>query len=49
MGAKVKPVRPTVIKEKKIVREIIEQFREPIFTKVIKRNEKIINYIKQFG
>jgi hypothetical protein len=27
MGAKVKPVQPTVITDKKIVREVIEQIR----------------------
>jgi hypothetical protein len=48
MGVKVKPVQPTVIKDKKIVREVIEQIRKPISAKVIKRNEKIVNYIKQF-
>jgi hypothetical protein len=48
MGAKVKPVQPTIIKDKKIVREVIEQIRKPISAKVIKRNEKIVDYIKQF-
>jgi hypothetical protein len=48
MGAKVKPVQPTVIKDRKIVREVIEQIRRPIPAKVIKRNEKIVDYIKQF-
>jgi hypothetical protein len=48
MGVKVKPVQPTVIKDKKIVREVIEQIRKPISAKVIKRNEKIVDYIKQF-
>jgi hypothetical protein len=48
MGAKVKPVQPTVIKNKKIVWEVIEQIRKPISAKVIKRNEKIVDYIKQF-
>jgi hypothetical protein len=48
MGAKVKPVQSTVIKDKKIVREVIEQIRKPISAKVIKRNEKIVDYIKQF-
>jgi hypothetical protein len=48
MGAKVKPVQPTVIKDKKIVREVIKQIRKPISAKVIKRNEKIVDYIKQF-
>jgi hypothetical protein len=30
MAAKVKPVQPTEIKDKKIVREVIEQIRKPI-------------------
>jgi hypothetical protein len=48
MGTKIKPVQPTVIKDKKLVREVIEQIRKPISAKVIKRNEKIVDYIKQF-
>jgi hypothetical protein len=48
MGTKVKPVQSTAIKDKKIVREVIEQIRKPISAKVIKRNEKIVDYIKQF-
>jgi hypothetical protein len=48
MGAKVKPVQPTVIKDKRIVREVIGQIRKPISVKVIKRNEKLVDYIKQF-
>jgi hypothetical protein len=48
MGTKVKPVQPTVIKDKKIIREVIEQIRKPIPAKVIKRNEKLVDYIKQF-
>jgi hypothetical protein len=40
MGTKVKPVQPTVIKDKKIVREVIEQIRKPISAKVIRLNEK---------
>jgi hypothetical protein len=48
MGVKVKPVQPTVIKDKKIVREVIEQIHKPISAKVVKRNEKIVDYIKQF-
>jgi hypothetical protein len=48
MGTRIKPVQPTVIKDKKIVREVIEQIRKPIPAKVIKRNEKLVDYIKQF-
>jgi hypothetical protein len=48
MAVKVKPVQPTEIKDKKIAREVIEQIRKPIPAKVIKRNEKIVAYFKQF-
>jgi glycine cleavage system H lipoate-binding protein len=48
MGAKVKPVQLTLIKDKKIVRKVIEQIRKPISAKVIKRNEKVVDYIKPF-
>jgi hypothetical protein len=48
MGTRVKPVQPTEIKDKKIAREVIEQIRKPIPAKVIKRNEKLIAYFKQF-
>jgi hypothetical protein len=47
MGTKVEPVQPTVIKDKKIVREVITQIRKPIPAKVIRRNEKIVDYINQ--
>jgi hypothetical protein len=48
MGVKVKPVQPTVISDKRIVCEVIAQIRRPISAKVIKRNEKLVDYIKQF-
>jgi hypothetical protein len=48
MAVKVKPVQPTEIKDIKIIREVIEQIRKPIPAEVIKRNEKLIEYIKQF-
>ncbi|GHU64395.1 hypothetical protein FACS189447_01090 [Spirochaetia bacterium] len=48
MAVKIKPVQPTEIKDKKIVREVIEQIRKPISPKVIKRNEKLAVYYKQF-
>jgi len=48
MAAKVKPVQSTEIKDKKIIREIIEQIRKPISARIQKRNEKIIAYYKQF-
>jgi hypothetical protein len=37
MGAKVKPVQPTVIKDKKIVREVIEQIRRKPAPAAVKR------------
>jgi hypothetical protein len=41
MAVKVKPVQPTEIKDKKIVREVIEQIRKPIPPSVYKRHEEI--------
>jgi hypothetical protein len=40
MAAKVKPVQPTEIKDKKIAREVIEQIRKPIPIAVYKQLEK---------
>jgi hypothetical protein len=37
----VKPVQPTEIKDKKIVREVIEQIRKPIPPEVERRNKEI--------
>jgi hypothetical protein len=48
MAVKIKPVQPTEIKDKKIARQVIEQIRKPIPAKVIKRNEKLVAYFKQF-
>ncbi|AEF86896.1 hypothetical protein TREPR_2183 [Treponema primitia ZAS-2] len=48
MAVKIKPVQPTEIKDKKMVREVIEQIRRPIPAKVIKRNEKLVAFYKQF-
>jgi len=49
MAVKVKPVQPTEIKDKKMVREVIEQIRKPIPAKILKRNEKLVAYYSQFG
>ena len=49
MAIKVKPVQPTEIKDKKMVREVIEQIRKPIPAKILKRNEKLVAYYNQFG
>jgi hypothetical protein len=48
MAAKVKPVQPTEIKDKKIAREVIEQIRKPIPASVHKRHEKKAAYIDRF-
>jgi hypothetical protein len=47
MAAKVKPVQPTEIKDKRIAREVIEQIRKPIPMKIIKRNEKLVAYMRE--
>jgi len=47
MAAKVKPVQSTEIKDKKIAREVIEQIRKPIPMKIIKRNEKLVAYMRE--
>jgi hypothetical protein len=48
MGTKVKPVQPTEIKDKKIIREVISQIRRPISPEVIKRNKKMDAMIDKF-
>ena len=45
MVAKIKPVQPTEIKDKKIAREVIEQIRKPIPASVYKRNKEIASLI----
>jgi hypothetical protein len=47
MGAKIKPVQPTEIRDKKIVREVIEQIRKPIPPEVIRQNKKMDEIIRQ--
>ena len=47
MAAKVKPVQPTEIKDKKIAREVIEQIRKPIPASVYKRHEKMAKVINE--
>jgi len=47
MAAKVKPVQPTEIKDKRIAREVIEQIRKPIPASVYKRNEKMMVYLRK--
>jgi serine/threonine-protein kinase RIO1 len=48
MGTKVKPVQPTEIKDKKIVKEIIAQIRKPIPRLVEKKLEKEDELIMKF-
>ena len=47
MAAKIKPVQPTEIKDKKIALEVIEQIRKPIPASVYRRHEKLLSYMKK--
>jgi len=47
MAAKIKPVQPTEIKDKKIILEVIEQIRKPIPASVYRRNKKIMAYVRE--
>jgi len=47
MAAKIKPVQPTEIKDKKIARNVIKQIRRPIPMKVIKKNKKLVAYMRE--
>jgi hypothetical protein len=40
MGAKIKPVQPTEIKDKKIVREVIEQIRKKPTAAALRRHKE---------
>ena len=44
-AAKVKPVQPTEIKDKKIALEVIAQIRKPISASVYKRHEKLAKLV----
>jgi len=48
MAARVKPVQPTEIKDKKIILEVIEQIRRPIPASVYRRHKKNAEYIDKF-
>jgi hypothetical protein len=48
MGTKVKPVQPTEIKDRKIIKEIIEQIRKPIPPSVEKKLKKDDELIMKF-
>jgi hypothetical protein len=41
MAARVKPVQPTEIKDKKIILEVIDQIRKPIPASVYRRNREL--------
>jgi len=45
MSARVKPVQPTEIKDKKIILEVIEQIRKPIPASVYRRNRELADLI----
>ena len=45
MAARVKPVQPTEIKDKKIALEVIEQIRKPIPASVYQRNREIAELV----
>jgi hypothetical protein len=45
MTARVKPVQPTEIKDKKIILEVIEQIRKPIPASVYRRNRELADLI----
>ena len=46
MAVKIKPVQVTEIKDKKIAREVITQFRKPIPASVYRRNKKLAELVK---
>ncbi|MDR2408604.1 MAG: hypothetical protein LBE13_10915 [Bacteroidales bacterium] len=48
MGTKVKPVQPTEIKDKKIIKEVIEQIRKPIPASVERKLKKDDELIMKF-
>ncbi|MCL1836004.1 MAG: hypothetical protein FWG46_00490 [Treponema sp.] len=48
MAAKIKPVQPTEIKDKKIAREVIEQIRKPIPASVYRRHKRKAEFIDKF-
>ncbi|AEF84924.1 hypothetical protein TREPR_2181 [Treponema primitia ZAS-2] len=48
MAVKVKIVQPTEIKDKKIIREIIEQIRKPITPEAQKRHKEEERLIRKF-
>ena len=47
MAVKIKPVQPTEIRDKKIIREVIAEIRKPIPDRIIRRNEKMAAFVKE--
>jgi hypothetical protein len=47
MGTKIKPVQATVIKDKKIVKEVITQIHKPISPAIIKRNNGYVDILNK--
>ena len=47
MAAKIKPVQPTEIKDKKIILEVIDQIRRPIPASVYKRHKRIAKVVNE--
>jgi len=47
MAVKVKPVQPTEIKDKKMVREVIEHIHKPIPAAIYRRNRKLADLMKK--
>ena len=48
MAVKMKPVQATEIKDKKIVRKVINQIRKPISPETIERNRKTDELVEKF-
>ena len=47
MTVKIKLIQPTGIKDKKMVREIIEHIRKPIPAAVYRRNRKLADLVRK--
>jgi len=47
MAVKVKPVQPTEIKDKKMVRKVIEHIRKPIPAEIYQRNRELADLMKK--
>ena len=47
MAAKIKPVQPTEIKDKKIALQVIEEIRKPIPASVYRRHRKLAEVVNE--